>query len=129
MNNPTELAVWQQLVAHQEEISPLHMRDMFAEDDDRFAKFSLIVDDLLLDYSKHRINEKTMSLLFQLARERDIEGWRERMFTGEKINFTEHRAVLHTALRNRSNTPVYVDGHDVMPDVNRVLAQMRDFTD
>ena len=70
-----------------------------------------------------------MRLLFQLAREREVEGWRERMFTGEKINFTEHRAALHTALRNRSNTPVYVDGKDVMPEVNRVLAQMRNFTE
>ena len=129
MNNPTELPVWQQLVAHQEKIFPLHMRDMFAEDEQRFEKFSLTFGDLLLDYSKHRITEETMRLLFQLARERDIEGWRERMFTGEKINFTEHRAALHTALRNRSNTPVYVDGKDVMPEVNRVLAQMRSFTE
>ena len=129
MNNPTELPVWQQLVAHQEKIFPLHMRDMFAEDEQRFEKFSLTFGDLLLDYSKHRITEETMRLLFQLARERDIEGWRERMFTGEKINFTEHRAALHTALRNRSNTPVFVDGKDVMPEVNRVLAQMRSFTE
>ncbi len=129
MNNPTELPVWQQLVAHQEKIFPLHMRDMFAEDEQRFEKFSLIFGDLLLDYSKHRITEETMRLLFQLAREREVEGWRERMFTGEKINFTEHRAALHTALRNRSNTPVYVDGKDVMPEVNRVLAQMRSFTE
>ncbi|HYG32140.1 MAG TPA: glucose-6-phosphate isomerase, partial [Methylophilaceae bacterium] len=129
MNNPTELPVWQQLVAHQEKIFPLHMRDMFAEDEQRFEKFSLTFGDLLLDYSKHRITEETMRLLFQLAREREVEGWRERMFTGEKINFTEHRAALHTALRNRSNTPVYVDGKDVMPEVNRVLAQMRTFTE
>lgn len=129
MNNPTELPVWQQLVAHQEKIFPLHMRDMFAEDEQRFEKFSLAFGDLLLDYSKHRITQETMRLLFQLARERDVEGWRERMFTGEKINFTEHRAALHTALRNRSNTPVYVDGKDVMPEVNRVLAQMRSFTE
>jgi glucose-6-phosphate isomerase len=129
MNNPTELSVWQQLVAHQEQIFPLHMRDLFAQDENRFAKYSLTVDDLLLDYSKHRITDETMPLLFQLARESDIEGWRERMFNGEKINFTEHRAVLHTALRNRSNTPVYVDGQDVMPEVNRVLAQMRDFSE
>lgn len=129
MNNPTELPVWQELVTHQEQIFPLHMRDMFAADENRYAKFSLTVDDLLLDYSKHRITEQTMPLLFQLARERDIEGWRDRMFSGEKINFTEHRAALHTALRNRSNTPVYVDGQDVMPEVNRVLAQMRDFSE
>ena len=105
------------------------MRDMFAHDEQRFAKLSLKHDDLLLDYSKHRITEETLALLFQLARDSDIEDWRDRMFSGEKINFTEHRAVLHTALRNRSNKPVFVDDKDVMPDVNRVLAQMRDFSD
>ena len=106
----------------------MHMRDMFAQDEQRFVKFSLVHDDLLLDYSKHRITEKTLPLLLQLARDSDVEGWRDRMFSGEKINFTEHRAVLHTALRNRSNTPVLVDGKDVMPEVNRVLAQMRVFS-
>ncbi|MDG1821497.1 MAG: glucose-6-phosphate isomerase, partial [Methylophilaceae bacterium] len=83
----------------------------------------------LFDYSKHRITHESLALLFQLAREAKIEEWRERMFSGEKINITEDRAVLHTALRNRSNTPVYVDGHDVMPAVNAVLAQMRTFSD
>lgn len=129
MTNPIKLPVWQQLNTHYQEIFPLHMRDLFAQDEKRFDKFSLQLDDLLLDYSKHRITEKTLPLLFKLARDRDIEGWRERMFSGEKINFTEKRAVLHTALRNRSNTPVFVDGKDVMPEVNRVLAQMRDFSE
>ena len=129
MTNPTTLPVWQQLIQHQHEIFPLHMRDLFAQDPSRFDKFSLKLGDLLLDYSKHRITEQTLPLLFQLARDTDVEGWRERMFTGEKINFTENRAVLHTALRNRSNTPVLVDGKDVMPEVNRVLAQMRDFSE
>jgi len=129
MTNPTKLPVWQQLNTHYQEIAPLHMRDLFAQDEKRFEKFSLQLDDLLLDYSKHRISEQTLPLLFQLARDRNVESWRERMFSGEKINFTEKRAVLHTALRNRSNTPVYVDGKDVMPEVNRVLAQMRDFSE
>ncbi len=129
MTNPTTFPVWQQLTEHQSEIFPLHMRDLFAQDKDRFEKFSLKSCDLLLDYSKHRITDKTLSLLFQLARDSNIEDWRDRMFKGEKINFTEHRAVLHTALRNRSNKPVMVDGKDVMPDVNRVLAQMRTFTE
>ncbi|MCB5206421.1 glucose-6-phosphate isomerase [Methylovorus mays] len=129
MSNPTNLPVWQQLQRHFQDIFPLQMRDMFAQDDQRFEKFSLQLGDLLLDYSKHRINADTMSLLFTLARETDVEQWRERMFSGEKINFTENRAVLHTALRNRSNTPVLVDGKDVMPDVNRVLAQMRSFSE
>jgi len=129
MTNPTKSPSWQQLSTHHQDISPLLMRDMFAEDPERFEKFSLQLDDLFLDYSKNRITEKTMELLFQLARDCEVEKWRDRMFAGEKINFTENRAVLHTALRNRSNTPVLVDGHDVMPDVNRVLAQMREFTE
>ena len=128
MTNPTTLPVWQSLIQHQQEVFPLHMRDLFAENPNRFNQFSLKMDDLLLDYSKHRITAQTLPLLLQLAREMQVEDWRNRMFSGEKINFTENRAVLHTALRNRSNTPVLVDGTDVMPEVNRVLAQMRDFT-
>lgn len=129
MTVPTKLPVWQQLNTHYKEVFPLHMRDLFAQDEKRFDKYSLQLGDLLLDYSKHRITDKTLPLLFRLARDMDVEGWREKMFSGEKINFTEDRAVLHTALRNRSNTPVYVDGKDVMPDVNRVLAQIRDFSE
>jgi len=105
------------------------MRDLFATDTQRFDKFSLSYGDILLDYSKNRITDQTLALLLQLARDCEVENWRERMFSGEKINFTEDRAVLHTALRNRSNKPVFVDGEDVMPGVNRVLAQMRDFTE
>jgi glucose-6-phosphate isomerase len=105
------------------------MRDLFGADPKRFEKFSLKFGDLLLDYSKHRITDETLPLLFQMAHEANIESWRDKMFAGEKINITENRAVLHTALRNRSNTPVLVDGKDVMPDVNAVLAQMRDFSE
>ncbi|GAB7562725.1 glucose-6-phosphate isomerase [Methylobacillus methanolivorans] len=104
------------------------MRDMFTKDGRRFEKFSLKSEGLLLDYSKHRITDETLPLLFKLARDSKVEEWRDRMFAGEKINFTENRAVLHTALRNRSNTPIYVDDKDVMPEVNRVLAQMRKFS-
>lgn len=129
MTNPTNSPAWQALNEHFQEIFPLQMRDMFAEDPKRFDKFSLKFNDFLLDYSKQRISEKTMTLLTNLARQSDIEAWREKMFSGEKINFTENRAVLHTALRNRSNKPVIVDGKDVMPEVNRVLAQMRTFSD
>ncbi|HWU83106.1 MAG TPA: glucose-6-phosphate isomerase, partial [Methylophilaceae bacterium] len=129
MINLTQYPVWHTLCQHQQTIAPLHMRDLFAQDKRRFEHFSLQFDDLLLDYSKHRITQETLQLLFQLAREADIEGWRERMFSGEKINITENRAVLHTALRNRSNKPVMLDGKNVMDDVNRVLAQMRDFSD
>lgn len=129
MTNPTQTPSWQALSQHYQEIFPQHMRDMFAEDEHRAEKLSLKLDDFLLDYSKQRITSKTLELLLQLARETDVENWRERMFTGEKINFTENRAVLHTALRNRSNTPVLVDGKDVMPEVNRVLKKMREFTE
>ncbi|MDP1659067.1 MAG: glucose-6-phosphate isomerase [Methylotenera sp.] len=125
----THYPVWQKLCLHQQTIASTHMRELFAADKNRFDKYSLKFGDLLFDYSKHRINDETLPLLMQLAREANIENWRDRMFAGEKINITENRAVLHTALRNRSNTPVMVDGHDVMPDVNAVLAQMRQFSD
>lgn len=106
---------------------------MFQDDASRFDKFSQKLPtkdgDLLLDYSKNLVDSKTMGLLFKLAKERKVEEMRAAMFAGEKINFTENRAVLHVALRNRSNTPVTVDGKDVMPDVNGVLKHMREFTE
>ena len=129
MTSLTQYPVWNALCAHQKTIVTLHMRDLFATDPKRFERFSLKFDDILFDYSKHRITEQTLPLLFQLAREANIEHWRDKMFAGEKINITENRAVLHTALRNRSNTPVYVDGKDVMPEVNAVLKHMRAFSD
>lgn len=125
----TQYPVWQLVCAHQKTIANTHMRDLFTADSQRFEKMHLQFDDLLLDYSKHRLNDDTLPLLMRLAREAKIEDWRDRMFSGEKINTTEDRAVLHTALRNRSNIPVMVDGKDVMPDVNAVLAQMRSFTE
>jgi glucose-6-phosphate isomerase len=123
-----ETPAWRALKEHHAAIAGLHMRDLFAHDPERFGRFSLQVDDLLLDYSKNRITEETMALLVALARQRDVEGWRERMFRGEKINVTENRAVLHTALRNRSGRPVVVDGKDVMPEILAVLEQMRIFS-
>lgn len=129
MTTLTQFPTWQKLCAHQKEIATLHMRDFFAADPKRFEHYSLHFGDILFDYSKHRINDETLSLLFQMAREAKIEQWRVAMFNGEKINTTENRAVLHTALRNRSNTPVIVDGKDVMPDINAVLAQMREFSE
>ncbi len=128
MSSLTQYPVWQKLCHHQQAISATHMRDLFAKDANRFSKYSLKFSDLLLDYSKHRIDDKTLPMLMQLAREANVEGWRDRMFAGDKINITENRAVLHTALRNRSNTPIMVDGKDIMPDVNAVLAQMRKFS-
>jgi glucose-6-phosphate isomerase len=124
-----KLPVWQKLSQHQQSIASLHMRDLFAQDAKRFDKLSLKFADILFDYSKHRITDETLPMLFQLAREAKIEDWRDKMFAGEKINITEDRSVLHTALRNRANTPVMVNGHNVMPDVNAVLAQMREFSD
>jgi glucose-6-phosphate isomerase len=118
---------FQTLVQHQRALSARHMRELFAEDERRFARFSIESDDLLFDYSKHRITEETISHLLRLAEERNLASGIEAMFAGAKINGTEGRAVLHTALRNRSNTPVLVDGRDVMPDVNRVLGQMKTF--
>ncbi|MDP1596786.1 MAG: glucose-6-phosphate isomerase [Methylotenera sp.] len=124
-----KLPAWQKLYHHQQQVASTHMRDLFAQDANRFNKYSLKFADILFDYSKHRITDETLPLLFQMAREANIEQWRDKMFVGDKINMTEDRAVLHTALRNRANTPVLVDGHDVMPDVNTVLAQMRQFSD
>ena len=120
-------AAWQALQQHHEVVKSRHMRDLFAADPDRFDRFSLRHEDLLLDYSKNRILPETMALLHDLARAADVEGWRERMFSGEKINHTEDRAVLHVALRHRGETPIRVDGRDVMPEVRAVLAQMADF--
>jgi len=129
MSRLTEGAAWKALQRHFEVIKDMHMRDMFEQDADRFYKFSSRMDDILLDFSKNRINDESFRLLCDLARETDVEGWRDRMFSGEPINISEFRPVLHTALRNRSNDPVYVDGENVMPRVNRVLAQMRYFTE
>src|SRR3989338_3675248 len=129
MSKLTQSQAWRALASHQQEIAAQHMRDMFVADPARFDKFSLKFNDILLDFSKNRITETTLKLLLQLARECGVEEWRDKMFSGEKINFTENRAVLHTALRNRSNKPVLVDGEDVMPGVNRVLGQMRNFTE
>ncbi|XP_075884824.1 glucose-6-phosphate isomerase a [Nelusetta ayraudi] len=109
----------------------LRMRDMFEQDKDRFCKFSTTLQtddgDILLDFSKNLVNQEVLDMLFTLARSRGVEEAREKMFSGEKINFTEGRAVLHVALRNRSNTPITVDGEDVMPEVNRVLDKMKAF--
>lgn len=125
----TELPAYPHLQAHFEEIKGLHMRRQFAVNPERFDQFSIKLDGLLLDYSKNRITCETMSLLCQLAEQAELAKWRTQMFGGEKINNTEGRAVLHTALRNRSNTPMSVDSEDVMPAVNRVIEQMGDFAE
>ena len=124
----TSLPAWQALTAHLKTVRELHMRDLFAADPLRFQRFSIRLDDFLLDFSKNRITEETFALLLDLARQSGVEGWRERMFSGEHINCTEDRAVLHVALRNRADRPILVDGNNVMPEVDRVLEQMRDFS-
>ncbi|HKE10593.1 MAG TPA: glucose-6-phosphate isomerase [Myxococcota bacterium] len=120
---------WRALADHHARFAHVQMRSLFAQDPMRVQRFSLRFQDILLDYSKNRINEETMRLLRALAVEADVGGWAERMFRGEKINVTENRAVLHVALRNRSNRPILVDGKDVMPGVNAVLAHMRQFSE
>ncbi len=124
----TESPAWRALAAHSDAMLAVRVRDLFASDAGRFERFSLELGDALVDYSKNRVTEETMKLLFDLARQARVFEWRDRMFAGEKINRTEDRAVLHVALRNRSNRPIVVDGKDVMPEVNAVLAKMREFT-
>ncbi len=127
MSSLTQLPAYKVLQAHYRQTNGLQMRDLFAQDVRRFGKFSIQFNNILLDYSKNRITDETMPLLIALATSRDLKAWIDKMFTGQKINITEGRAVLHVALRNRSNRPIMVDGKDVMPDVNRVLEQMKTF--
>ncbi len=129
MTDLIESPAWVALKEHYKEIKDLHMRDMFAEDPHRFEKYSAYLNDILLDYSKNRINEKSMQLLMDLAKQAKIEQWRDKMFSGEAINITENRSVLHIALRNRSNKPIRVNGKNVMTPINAVLSQMRSFSD
>lgn len=129
MSKLTESPAWRALQTHFEEIRGLHMRELFANDPDRFQTFSVRLNDFLLDYSKNRITAETMKRLFDLARQQDLSTWIEKMFSGEAINHTEQRAVLHTALRNRSQQPVMVDGEDVMPGVNAMLDKMQKFSE
>ncbi|HDP9470523.1 glucose-6-phosphate isomerase [Escherichia coli] len=128
--NPTQTAAWQALQKHFDEMKDVTIADLFAKDGDRFSKFSATFDDqMLVDYSKNRITEETLAKLQDLAKECDLAGVIKSMFSGEKINRTENRAVLHVALRNRSNTPILVDGKDVMPEVNAVLEKMKTFSE
>jgi glucose-6-phosphate isomerase len=128
--NPSQTAAWQALQHHFDAMKEVQISELFVQDSDRFAHFSATFDDLMLvDYSKNRITTETMEKLHALARETDLSAAIQSMFAGEKINRTEDRAVLHVALRNRSNTPILVDGKDVMPEVNAVLAKMKDFSE
>lgn len=127
MPNLTATTAYKALQSHYTKMKDVQMKDLFAQDPKRFDTFSVQFNDILLDFSKNRITSETLKLLIDLAKEQKVGDWAGKMFTGEKINFTEKRAVLHTALRNRSNTPILFEGKDVMPDINKVLAQMKAF--
>ena len=124
-----ESTAWQALLKHQQEMADVSMRDLFDQDPQRFERFSVRWGDILFDYSKNRITDTTIPLLIDLAHQANLSQAIQAMFTGEKINVTENRSVLHIALRNRSNRPIPVDGKDVMPEINQVLARMRKFSE
>ena len=125
MSELTQLGAWQALQQHYQEIKDVHMRDMFEEDEQRFKKFSIGLNDILYDYSKNRINDETIKLLLELAREVELGDWIEKFFQGEKINHTEHRAVLHTALRDQGSEPLVVDGVDILPEIRTELEHVK----
>lgn len=126
--NPIETPAWQRLEIHFLTMQAMHMRELFQDDPDRFQKFSIPFEDVLVDYSKNIITEETLRLLNELAQETELKPAIDSMFGGVAINKTENRAVLHVALRNRANSPILVDGKDVMPEINRVLDQMKQFS-
>ena len=117
MSRLTQSELWSSLGRHYDEIKHVHMRDLFDRDGSRFEKYSLKLNDILYDYSKNRINDETLNLLLQLVDELDLSGWIEKMFKGVSINNTEHRAVLHTALRDQGDQPIMVDGCDILPEI------------
>jgi len=121
----TETIQWKKLTDHYQKTKDLHLRDLFAADKKRAEKFTLIEDEICFDFSKNRVTEETLQLLIQLANSRNLKQEIQRMFNGEKINRTEDRAVLHVALRNTGEQPIYVDGQDVMPGVRAVLEKMK----
>ncbi|MDR2761781.1 MAG: glucose-6-phosphate isomerase [Planctomycetaceae bacterium] len=130
MSKLTLSKAWSALVEHRKSLEQISLRRLFADNPNRFDKFStlFVEQQILFDYSKNLINDETIKLLINLANESNLTQKRDAMFAGEKINFTENRAVLHTALRNRSNKPVLVDGHDVMPDINSILDRIKQFS-
>ncbi|WP_432721494.1 glucose-6-phosphate isomerase [Jeongeupia wiesaeckerbachi] len=129
MSKLTQSPAWLALAEHYQKVAPLHMRELFEQDPQRFEKFSIESGGLFFDYSKNRITEETLALLFKLAEQSGLKARIEQMFTGEKINITEGRAVLHVALRNLDKNPIFVDGEDVMPKVNAVKEKMFQFSD
>ncbi len=129
MQPRTSLPSWKKLVTHAQDMKEQHMSELFTQNSQRFEQFSIKLAPFLLDYSKNLINNDTMSMLIDLAKECDVEQWREKMFTGERINSTEDRAVLHTALRSRSDKPIMLNGKNVKEDVQSSLNHMKDFSD
>ncbi len=129
MQPRTSLPSWKKLVTHAQDMKEQHMSELFTQNSQRFEQFSIKLAPFLLDYSKNLISNDTMSMLFDLAKECDVEQWREKMFSGQRINSTEDRAVLHTALRSRSSKPVMLDGKNVKEDVQRSLNHMKDFSE
>ena len=127
--NPSETQSWKNLVDHYKEMKNIHMKDLFVNDPDRFNKYSIRFNGILVDYSKNIITEDTLKLLLKLTDDVGLRDALNKMFNGESINETEDRAVLHTALRNRINIPVCVNDKNVMPEVNAVLSKMKDFSD
>ncbi len=127
--NPMNTKAWNRLEEYHFSFEDTHLKDLFAADPERFQKYSLKFEEMLVDFSKNLVDEEIMQSLFDLANECGLKEAAESMFTGQKINATEDRAVLHVALRNRSNTPILVDGEDVMPEVNAVLEQMKTFSE
>ena len=127
-HNPAETKSWQRLTMHYLSMQAVHLNELFQEDPSRFEKFHTQFEDILIDYSKNIITEETLQLLKSLTEECELKEAIQSMFNGERINETENRSVLHYALRNRSNKPVLADGQDVMPEVNKVLDQMKDFS-
>lgn len=123
--NPINTTAWRSLHEHSSEMKSVHMRELFKQDPDRFSNYSISNRDIVFDYAKNIINDKTIQLLLQLANECKLRDGIDAMFNGERINETEGRAVLHTALRNLSSEPVFTEGKDVMPEVRKVLKQMK----
>ena len=129
MSNRSQLASWQALQNSAAQMKQTHLKTLFAQDDTRFDAFSTQIPGVLFDYSKQRIDKTIFAQLIELAKECDIASWRDKMFSGEKINITEERAVLHTALRNRAHTPLVVDGEDVTQAVDNELAKIKTFVE
>ena len=127
--NPTETQSWKDLIDHVKEMKSVHMKDLFADDPDRFKKYSIRFNGILVDYSKNIVTEETLNLLLKLTDDVCLRDALNKMFNGERINETEDRAVLHTALRNRINSPVCVNDKDVMPEIKAVLSKMKDFSE